>query len=385
MQAKSIRWIAAVVCAAAIGAGCSKTETPPPAPAGAAADPALVKPNETVLSQIVVEQIAEAPVRHSLRIPGSIEMNERRVARIGANATGRVIDVRALRGQVVRAGDILAEVHSNELGAAQFSLLKAKADSEFNQRAVARARQLYDADVISLAELQRRENELRVALAQLRAAESQLAVLGMSRAEILKVESTGEVHPSFFVKSTISGVVVERGVARGQVVQPSDDLFTVADLSNVWVVADVPEQDSSSLDEGQEVVIEIPALPGRKITARLDYVADTVDPETRTVRVRTEVTNLGGHLKPEMLATLVIEGQATSALVVPGEAVVHDGGSDYVFVDAGNGGFRITPVELSEEIAGMRTIKGGLVVGQRVVTRGAFHLNGERKKEELGG
>ncbi|MBI1394875.1 MAG: efflux RND transporter periplasmic adaptor subunit [Betaproteobacteria bacterium] len=369
----------------AVAAGCTKNETVPPAPAVKAADPTLVKPNETVLSQITVAAVSSAPVRHSLRIPGSIEMNESRVAQLGANATGRVIDVRALRGQVVRAGDILAEVHSNELGSAQFSLLKAKAESDFMQRAVARARQLYDADVISLAELQRRENDLRIAMAQLRAAESQVRVLGMSRAEILKVEDSGEVHPSFFVKSTISGVVVERSVARGQVVQPSDNLFTIADLSTVWVVADVPEQDSSSMDEGQEVVIEIPALPGRKITAKLDYVADTVDPETRTVRVRTEVPNPDGHLKPEMLATLVIEGRAMDALVVPGEAVVHDAGNDYVFVDAGNGGFRITPVELSDEIAGMRTIKSGLTAGERIVTRGAFHLNGERKKEELGG
>lgn len=348
-------------------------------------EPGIVIADKAIVNQLKVEALAKGTVRQSLRIPGRVALDERHVARIGANATGRVTDVRVVVGQYVKAGEVLASVHSSEQSSAQFALLKAKADVDFTDRAVARARQLYEADVISLAELQRRENELRVAAAQLRAAEAELRVFGLSDAEIRRIEDTGEVHATFFLKSNIAGTVVERSVSRGQVVQPSDKLITVADLSRVWVVAEVPEQDSSTMDPGQQVEIEIPALAQRRLSTQLAYVSETVDPETRTVLVRTEVPNADGHLKPEMLATLVIAGGSSDALLVSGEAVINEDGKDHVFVEMAPGRYRFTKVELGEERDGVRVVRGGLVAGQRVVTHGAFHLNGERRKEALGG
>ncbi len=385
---KTALWrVSAIVLVTIAAAGCkpaaedgkaSKVEGTPPR------DPGVVIVDKAIVGQLEIETLARGTVRQSLRIPGRVALDERHVARLGANATGRVTDVRVVVGQVVKAGEVLAAVHSSEQSSAQFSLLKAKADVDFTDRSVARARQLYEADVISLAELQRRENELRVAAAQLRAAEAELRVFGLTDAEIRRIENTGEVHATFFLKSNIAGTVVERSVSRGQVVQPSDKLITVADLSRVWVVAEVPEQDSSTMTVGQQVEIEIPALAQRRISTQLAYVAETVNPETRTVLVRTEVAN-DGHLKPEMLATLVIAGGSSDALLISGEAVVNEDGKDHVFVEVAPGRYKYTLVELGEERDGVRVVLGGLKAGQRVVTHGAFHLNGERRKEALGG
>lgn len=379
-------WRLVLVAALAVLSGCQPEGAAPEAAAKPAPpDPSVLAPDPAIVAQLRIEPLVRGSVQQTLRIPGRVALDERHVARIGANATGRVTEVRVVLGQEVRVNEVLAVVHSSEQSNAQLALLKAEADVELHDRAVVRARQLYEADVISQAELLRRENELRVSQAQLRAAEADLRVFGLSGGEIKRIETTGEVHATFFVKSTLAGTVVERAVSRGQVVQPSDNLITVADLSRVWVVAEVPEQDSAALDAGNAVEIEIPALGHRRISTTLTYVAETVNPDTRTVLVRTEVPNPDGHLKPEMLATLLIAGAHADALVVSGEAVVHEDGKDHVFVETAPGRYRYTAVELGDERDGRRVVKAGLKAGERVVVHGAFHLNGERRKGELGG
>ena len=350
-----------------------------------AADPLTVLPEKSVAAQLGIEPVTDRLVSHELRVPGRIELDERRVARIGANATGRITEVLVNRGQAVRVGQPLAQIYSNELGTAQFAMLKARSQAELFERAAARAQQLYEADVIGLAELQRRENELNIARAEVRSATNQLKVLGMTDVEIDAVVDSSEIHSTFSVTSTITGVVVDRQVTRGQVVQPSDALFTVADLTSVWVVAEVPEQQSSGGEVGQSVDIEVPALGGQKLKTTLIYVDSVVHPETRTVVVRSQLDNRRGLLKPAMLATIVIEGPAEKALVVPAEAVVNENGVDHVFVDVGGGRYHLTDVKLDEEHEGIRVVRSGLQTGQRIVVKGAFHLNSERERRELEG
>lgn len=375
-------WVLAVV----LVGGCGDQHEPAAVaakPGAPPADPMLVLPDKAVAAQLSIESVAEALVSNQLRVPGRVELDERRVARIGANATGRITEVLVNRGQSVRMGQSLALVYSNELGSAQFALLRARSQAELLERAAARAQQLYEADVIGLAELQRRENELNIARAEVRSATNQVKVLGMTDAEVADVLASGDIHSKFSVQSTIDGIVVDRQVTRGQVVQPSDALFTVADLSSVWVVAEVPEQQSSGVAVGQTVQIEVPALGGPALKTSLIYVDSIVNPETRTVVVRSQLDNRRGLLKPAMLATLVIEGPAARALVLPAEAVVNENGIDHVFVDAGSGRYRLVAVNLGEEREGTRVVQSGLKPGQRIVVRGAFHLNSERKRKEL--
>jgi len=177
----------------------------------------------------------------------------------------------------------------------------------------------------------------------------------------------------------------EAAVTQGQVVEPADALFTVADLSRLWAVADVPEQQAALVRTGQSVELDIPSLAGEKLTGRLIYISDTLNPETRTVLVRTEVENPDRRLKPAMLATMLIAGKAMPKLAVPAAAVVREDNNEHVFVQVAPGQYRLTPVILGAEAGGVRPVQSGLKEGEVVVVEGAFHLNNERKRKELEG
>lgn len=362
-------------------------EEPRQAPA-VPSDPSLVVPPSDLAQQIAITPVVKAPMADVLRVAGRIDFDEAQVARIGASVTGRVTELHAMLGDAVRPGDILATLHSTELGNAQLAYLKAKAQAELMARGVERARQLLAADVIGAAELQKRESELSVALAEQRAAADQLRVLGVTAKSMETAAASGGINSVSSVVATLAGTVVERKVAKGQVVQPTDALFTVADLSHVWVIAQVPETEIANVRTGHKVEIEVPALGNATVTGQLIHVGDVVNPDTRTVTVRTEIENTDRRLKPAMLATMLIMAKPSERLVVPAAAVVREENADHVFVEAGdtsNGGFRLTPVKLGPEHDGKRAVLSGLSEGARVVAEGAFHLNNERKRKELEG
>ena len=174
-------------------------------------------------------------------------------------------------------------------------------------------------------------------------------------------------------------------LAQGQVVQPADTLFVVADLSRLWAVAQVPEQQVSQVKEGQSVSIEVPALGNEKLVGKLIFVGQTINPETRTVLVRTELDNRDGRLKPAMLATMLIEARPVERLVIPASAVVRESDEDHVFVAEGRGTFRLTKVKLGPEHDGRRVVFSGLKGEEQIVVDGAFHLNNERNRKEMEG
>jgi len=171
-------------------------------------------------------------------------------------------------------------------------------------------------------------------------------------------------------------------------VQPADVLYTVADLSKVWVVAQVPEAQSTRVQVGQDVRIMVGSNGIEPLRSKLVWVADTVNPETRTVTVRTEVDNTRRQLKPAMLATMRIDPFPVERLVVPAGAVVRENNVEHVFVQSGDPAarrYRLERVTLGEETGGLRVVESGLKGGERIVAEGAFHLNNERKRTELEG
>lgn len=372
----------AALLAAAILAGCGKGEDTS-ARREPAADPNLVVVNAEMARNFKVAPLAEQLIDIQRDVPGRIEANEQLVTRIGASVTGRVTDVLAEVGARVKAGQVLARVSSPELTNAQLAYLRAHSQTAQAERAVERAQLLIQADVIGSAELQRREAELSIARAELRAAADQLLLLGVSENYIERLRSTGQLNTYANINATRSGVVIERKVSQGQVAQPGDPLFTVADLSKVWVVGALPEQDAAAVQVGQKVQARVPALGERQFSGRVVFVSDTISPETRTLMVRTEVDNADRALKPQMLATLRISGQSRQQLAVPETAVVRDSDRDHVFVALADGQFRLTPVELGAAANGVRPLLKGPAVGTPVVVDGAFHLNNERKRAEL--
>ncbi|MBK7462893.1 MAG: efflux RND transporter periplasmic adaptor subunit [Betaproteobacteria bacterium] len=372
-----------ILLTAAVLAGCNKEESK--TPASPSADPALVVPAEELLAQLKLATVTSQPVAETLRVAGRIDFDEQRLARIGATITGRVTEIDAVLGQTVKKGDVLARLNSSELSTQQLAYLKARAVLELNRRNAERAKALFEADVIAAAELQRRQSEYQISVAETRAAADQLQLLGVTPAAIERLGKQGAVNSLTPVVATLSGVVVERKLAQGQVVQPADALFVVADLSNLWAVAQVPEQQVSQVKAGQSVSIEVPALGNEKLLGKLIYVGQTIDPETRTVLVRTALDNSDGRLKPAMLASMLIEAKPADRLVIPASAVVRENDMDHVFVAEEAGAFRLVRVKLGVEQGGLRVVLSGLKGQERVVVDGAFHLNNERNRKEMEG
>jgi cobalt-zinc-cadmium efflux system membrane fusion protein len=351
--------------------------------AKAIADSSLVTLTAGMAKAIKTGQPNLADVATQLNVAGRVDVDEQRLIRIGSSVTGRVVEVLVSVGDYVTPGKVLARVTSPELTNAQLAYLRAASAATLAEKAVARAEQLISADVIGSAEQQRRNAEFQVAQAELNAAQDQLMMLGMSKTGIQTLRRNGDIQSSVPITSTRAGVVIERRVNVGQVVQPADQMFDVADLSAVWIVGGVPEQAAKSVALNQQVEVAVPAL-NKKVSGRIVFVSDIVDPDTRTVTVRTEVNNKDKALKPSMLANLHITGLSSQMLTVPSTAVVRELDKDHVFVQTANNQFKLTPVELGAEATGeVRPVIKGLDANQVIAIDGAFHLNNERKRAEL--
>ncbi len=349
---------------------------------------APVDPNVVVLTQqirnfIKLAEVQKMEMQSTLRIPGRIQVNEQYEAKLGSPVTGRITDIYVTLGQKVNTGQSLAAIKSPDLAQYQLAYIKAAQQIQLQSKAVERAKLLLDADVISIAELQRREAELSAVQAERNAAHDQLMALGMTKTTIAKLGLSNSGLSTSVVASKINGTVVARNARIGQVVGPDEDLFVVADLSHVWAVAEIPEQQIANIKKGQSVTIEVPSLDDAQISGELSFVGDTVNPETRTVIARTELKNNDKALKPEMLISILLEGRPTMETAIPVTAVVHESNQDYVFVQTQHDQVKLKQVSLGNEHNGHVIVTGGLNVGEVVVTDGAFHLNNERKRKEM--
>jgi cobalt-zinc-cadmium efflux system membrane fusion protein len=379
----SKRYILPALALSIMLSACQKKQEAPAA--ALAEDPALMTVTAQLLQRLTIEAVGEGEMADTIRVPARIELDEQRMSRIGAVVTGRLTEIHAELGQRVRRGDVLAILHSAELSTAQLANLKAVSQEGQQLRAVSRAKLLFESDVISAAELQKRESELMQAEAERQTSHDQLRILGMTEADIKKLAETRSVHSDSSVIATLDGVVIERKITQGQVVQPADALFTVADLSHVWLVAEIPEQQAGLVRAGGITEAEIPALADQAIKGKLIFVSDTVKPDTRTVTARMDVENADHQIKPGMLASMLIRGALHKRLMVPLAAVVREGNQDYVFVQKNAQHFELRQVKLGPEIAGAAPVISGLAAGEKIVTEGAFHLNNERRRKELEG
>ncbi len=348
-------------------------------------DPNVVVVNQDLRKMMTDGKVQVAQFIEEIRASGRIDFNELYLSRIGANVTGRVSEILAVPGQLVKQGDVLAKITSTELTQSQLAYLKAKSASQLADQAANRAKILYKEDVIALAELQKREAESSSARAEFRAANDQLRVQGMNQASIDRLAKTGVIESINNVIATIPGEIVERKINKGQVVQPADALFTVADLSTLWAISEVPESNSYLIRKGQKASLIIPSLRNQEIEGTVAHVDSIVNPQTRTVVVRMELANKDSQIKPGMLATMLIESQSIENLVVPVGAVVSEDNHDHVFIRLDDDLYRMVPVKLGPEGRGYRPVISGLKDGQEIATEGAYHLNTERKRQLSGG
>ncbi len=379
--------IYSIVLLALLVSGCDKkTSEAQPQP-----DPAISE--EKDINSIIVrpELAARLKIGHptfidladKILVPSRVQVDEERTAQIGSYVTGRIINMFVILGDYVKVGDRLARITSPDLTQAQLAYLRSLSRVIVTQKASERARHLLAADVIPLAEVERRQSELEIAQAELSASTDQLRLFGMGDQELNELKKQGKILPWMDIKATREGYVIARNVIVGQVVQPSDPLFQVADLSHVWVTGDVPEQIARDVRLGQHVEIDVPAIDINNFDGVIIFVSDTINRQTRTVMTRVLVENSERKLKPDMLANMHITDPQHKSLVVPEGAVVRELNQDYVFVKVKPGFFQRVPVKLGPEVANFRPVISGLSIDQKIVMEGAFHLDSERKLAEL--
>lgn len=346
-------------------------------------DPLEIIITPDIQKQTKTEIIRYQDISETLMIPGRLETQNRRLAKIGSPITGRISDLYVSLGDEVKKGQVLARVNSIELTQTQLTLIKSTQLIGLKTKAVERAKLLFEADVISKAEMLRIENELEAVKADYRASRDQLIVLGMSEKAIEKLETSGLINSFGDVISRFDGTIISRAINVGQIVNPQDNLFHVADLSKLWAVANIPEQQASFIQKDEIVSIEIPALENKKIEAKIIFEDSIVDPQTRTVMVRAELDNPNLFFKPDMLTSMYIRSKKISKLAIPISSVVRENDRNYVFVQNTPKTFRLREIEPGTRDGNLISILSGVTAGETVVVDGAFHLNSERKKKEL--
>jgi len=372
--------MSATACSRLASQTSAEKQTPKPE-----SNPFEITANAGLRERIKIGEPVWGDVGTSLAVAARLDVDETRITRVGSPVMGRITSLAVREGQEIHRGDLIALVNSTGLSEAQLEFLKALSQRQLMQRAVDRAKVLLNAQVIGSAELQRRDAELAQATAELDASRDQLELLGMPAQAIDEVERTHNINSVSRIVAALDGTVLERKATQGQVVQPADTLCVIADLSSLWIVADVPEQNAGRLAVGQSVDAEITALSGTKLFGKLSFVSATVNPETRTVRARMDLSNPRRRFKPAMLATMTLRDQTERQQLVPTTAVVREDDQEHVFVQLDDDTFVLRKVKLGEEFGHNRVLVEGVQAGERIVLDGAFHLNNERRRLLLRG
>ncbi len=358
----------------------------------AAPPPGQVKLSPEALRQAKIETAPAmlGPLDDRVAFTGELVFNEERLAKIRSRVPGRVVEIVADYGQVVKPGEALAIIDSVELGQARMALRQAAARVNAAQKAYDRARQLYEGKAISRAELQERQAKLEVEAADLDYAKNRLRLLGAGGASPvsrpqgsksgLKTSLPSGSGAILALRTPIAGRVVDRKVTPGLVIKADEELFTVADISALWCFVQIPEKDLPLVKVGSPATITINALPRKEFSGHLDYLADIVDKATRTVRARVRVDNPENLLKAGMFANIALRVGRRPALSVPESAILSANGETFVFVEMAPGTYQKHLVRTGEKGGGRVEVLEGLEAEEPVVVKGGFILKSELEK-----
>jgi cobalt-zinc-cadmium efflux system membrane fusion protein len=340
-------------------------------------------PEELTRSGVTVEPVGRTAFRTYRTFPGVVRPNENALANITTLVRGRVAEVHADLGQMVEPNQLLAVLHSGDLGLAQSAYLKARARRHVAEQAYQRAQFLFKEKVIGQAEAQRREGEMISIRAEAQEAREGLRLLGMDNKEIRTLERTQTIRSHVPIVAPFAGRVIARDLTKGELVETTQKLFAVADLSTVWVVGNVSEKDVSYVHlatavPNQPVEIHVAAYPDEVFQGNVLYVGDVLDTATRTMQVRLTLANPTGRLKPEMFATIRVSSEpAMDVLVVPEAAVQNDQSRSFVFVQQETGVFEARTIRLGNRNGTFVEVLEGVREGEAIVREGAFILKSE--------
>lgn len=379
-----------------VQASTARTEGEPPKTPGTIALPLSAQRE----AGIVVERAEEQPVAAVISAPGQFALDENRTWMVGAITDGRLMRVFVNLGDPVKAGQVLARMHSHDIHEAQAAYRVAVAELRRNesllnyaQRARDRATRLLELraasrEQVDLAEAELQNAQTRVANARTTVDKEKVHLTEFLEVPVPDTETAEHAHDEaeemIPVKSPADGVVVQRQANVGMVANAGDALFTVASLSQLWMVASVNEADLQHVRVGQRVRVLTRAFPDGPFTGRVERLGEKLDATTRTLQVRIAVPNQQGGLRPEMFATAEIELPGSRrALFVPEAALQDVNGQRVVFVRVAADRFEARPIEPGRVEAGRREVVRGIQAGEEVVVKGGLLLKGQLLKSSL--
>ena len=333
---------------------------------------------EQALAGIKFEEVSSRTFEDSVSVTATIRPNQDRIAKIAPRVEGRIVSVSANLGDSVSAGQSLAIMDSLAIGEAQSALLRAQSSERVAQADFKRAESLSAEEIIPQKELLRSRGELERASAESRAASDRLRLLGGS------ASASGRAQSTFALTAPFAGTVIQKKATIGELGSPAEAVFTIADLSKVWIEANLTDELLSKVKTGAAATVTVGAYPGERFSGRVAYIANVLDKDSRTIAARIEVPNKDGRLKPEMFATAnIATGGQLEAISVPDGAILLLQGQPTVFVSEG-GGFQPRAVETGEKISGRTVIKSGLKPKEQVVAAGAYALKARMLKSQIG-
>ena len=328
-----------------------------------------------------IEEVAAELVQRPLMEPvaARIVYDETRTVRVFSPITGRVIGAIAAIGETVRAGDVLAELDSPELGQAQSDYSNALADLSLAERAYQRIKELVDNGIVPRKDLDQAEDNLSHARNEAERARLKLVNLGVRG---------GRTDNRFLLHAPISGTITERNINPGMEVRPdlAASLFVISGLDQLWVQMDIFEKDIGLIHVNENVLLRVLAYPSETFTAKINYVSKKVDEDTRTVKVRCTLPNAGGRLLPEMYASAEVQSDAGDlAIVVPLTALFTEDESEWVYVNVGDFHYQKRRVKVGLRPKDRAVILEGVKPGERIVVKGALLLRTEQDSEQQSG
>jgi cobalt-zinc-cadmium efflux system membrane fusion protein len=349
---------------------------------------------------VKVVTISAESVPEVVRATAKLTNDENHTWRVGAVAEGRIMRVQANPGDVVKKDQLLAQMHSHDIHESRAAYKKAKADharlvgvEEYRLKLKDRAKRLLDLRAGSVAQYEQAETEWKNSQTDVHNAEIEIEktkthleeVLGIPAEETdIPKDPSGEDNDLIPILAPSAGVVLTRSITPGTVVTPSTDLFTVSDLSSLWAMAEVSEEYLGKLRVGMPVRVYVQAYPSQAFLGRIGKLGELLDPGTRTIKVRIELRNMQGKLKPEMYADAEIElGRGGTALMLPADAVQDLRGEPVVFVKTGDDKFDMRPIQTGRTIGTNIEVTSGLRAGDAVVTQSAFILKSEFLKASI--
>ncbi len=349
------------------------------APSAAPQNPDSVDLSDSQLTAVKVAPVEERDFPVEKEAVGSIDFNEDMAVQVFTPYQGRIIALFAEVGDDVKKGQTLFTIDSPDLLQAESTLIAAAGVLELTTRNLARLQELYTTRAVSQHDVEQVVSDQQTAAGNLGAARDAVRIFGKTDADIDRIVADRSADPTLVVPSPISGRITARSAAPGLFVQPGNAPapYTVADIDTMWMLANVAEDDSPVFRVGQQVQVKLAAFPGRVFDGKITTIGATVEPNTRRVLVRSEISDPQHELRSGMFANFVIGiGAPVRSPAVPVDGVVREGdGTMTIWVTADRRRFIRRTVKIGEERDGYRQILDGVQVGELIATEGAIFLS----------